>query len=301
MSAPLQRVLVAVDLSSISDRVLQRAARLPLAANAQVTVFHVVPDDLPQRAKEQAMRDARTLLREEAASLRSAVPRGVHVDANAQLGSGAKDIAQLAKSLRAELIVMGRGGGRALRDAFLGSTAERVIRLGRTPVLTVRLAARAAYSKPALALELDKHAPHVITWARRIVGPLSSRITVIHAVDTPYRGVAYPSLTPGKNDSYNAELELKASRKIAKVFDSALPPAAALRWKPHVRAGSARLVIGKAVRRADNDLLVLGTHGHTGLAYVVLGTVAGDVLREVACDVLVVPPLTSAKRATRPR
>lgn len=40
---------------------------------------------------------------------------------------------------------------------------------------------------------------------------------------------------------------------------------------------------------------MLGTHGYSGVAHVLLGTVAGDVLREVACDVLVVPGLRRAE------
>jgi nucleotide-binding universal stress UspA family protein len=66
-------------------------------------------------------------------------------------------------------------------------------------------------------------------------------------------------------------------------------------WKLLVRCGSPRLVIKKAVKKADTDLLVLGTRGFTGVAHLFLGTVAGDVLRDVACDVLVVPPRASRK------
>jgi nucleotide-binding universal stress UspA family protein len=44
-----------------------------------------------------------------------------------------------------------------------------------------------------------------------------------------------------------------------------------------------------ALGRAPH-LLVLGTRGYTGVAHILFGTVAGDVLRAVACDVLVVPP-----------
>jgi hypothetical protein len=44
------------------------------------------------------------------------------------------------------------------------------------------------------------------------------------------------------------------------------------------------------------DLLLLGTHGRAGLAHALLGTVAGDVLRDVQCDVLVVPPRRQGAR-----
>jgi nucleotide-binding universal stress UspA family protein len=62
--------------------------------------------------------------------------------------------------------------------------------------------------------------------------------------------------------------------------------------------GSPRLVIEKAVKKADTDLLVLGTHGYASVAYLFFGTVAGDVLREVSCDVLIVPPRPRASERT---
>src|SRR5690606_21521882 len=98
---------------------------------------------------------------------------------------------------------------------------------------------------------------------------------------------------------WREELRGNATRQIAKLLVAALArarvsPADAPSWKNHVQRGSARLVIKKAVKKADNDLLVLGTHGYSGVEHILLGTVAGDVLREVACDVLVVPGLRRA-------
>lgn len=92
----------------------------------------------------------------------------------------------------------------------------------------------------------------------------------------------------------------KATHQIAKLLAASLvranvSPAEAPTWKMHAQCGSARLVIEKVVKKADTDLLVLGTHGYSGVAHVLLGTVAGDVLREVACDVLVVPGLRRAE------
>jgi nucleotide-binding universal stress UspA family protein len=48
--------------------------------------------------------------------------------------------------------------------------------------------------------------------------------------------------------------------------------------------------VEKAMKRAETDLLVLGTRGYSAAAHVLLGTVAGDLLRAAKCDVLVVPP-----------
>ncbi len=47
--------------------------------------------------------------------------------------------------------------------------------------------------------------------------------------------------------------------------------------------------------KADTDLLVLGTRGRSGAAYVFLGSIAGDLLRAAKCDVLIVPPTRDRK------
>lgn len=44
-------LLVPVDLTAISDRVLGRVALLPLADGARVTLLHVVPEEFPVRAR----------------------------------------------------------------------------------------------------------------------------------------------------------------------------------------------------------------------------------------------------------
>ncbi|MCC6623920.1 MAG: universal stress protein [Deltaproteobacteria bacterium] len=288
-------MLVAVDLTPSADRVLGRVAMLPLAEGARVTLLHVVPSSLPPREQRSAARDALKALAGEARELRAALPQGVVVEELVEIGGAAGAIAARAHATGAELIVMGRGGRRALRDALLGSTAERVVRQARLPVLVVRLRPRHAYRRPALALDLDEAAHAALAMLLRTVPAPRPPVAVIHAFDDPYRRLAYPSLAEREGAARRIELQVEATRGVTRLLDAALaragvPPEGAPRWKLHVRHGSARLVIEKAVAKADHDLLVLGTQGRAGIAHVFLGTVAGDVLRAVSCDVLVTPP-----------
>src|SRR5690606_120078 len=160
---PFASVLVPLDLTPSSDRVVGRVALLPLAEGARVTLLHVVPASLPARDQRRAARDAERALAEEARHLRRSAP--VEVSLAVEVGPPAAAIGARASAAKAELVVMGRHGGRALRDAVLGSTAERVLRQSRLPVLVVRLPARAPYRRPALALDLDRAAPHVVAAA----------------------------------------------------------------------------------------------------------------------------------------
>lgn len=290
-------VLVPIDLTASSDRVLGRVSLLPLAKDASLTILHVVPSSLPYTEQQRAKADARRVLAREVAHVRKQLRRGVDVEAIVTVGGPAKEIAASATKLRVDLIVVGRGGGRPLRDSFLGSTAERVVRQARLPVLVVRLPARSAYRRPALALDLDlDHFAHeVIRSLLHVLPRPSPRVEVIHAFDAPYGHLIYPSLPEDHAEERREELRFNATRKLAKVLDAALAkadvaPEDAPLWKPHVRYGSPRRVVEKAIKKSETDLLVLGTRGHSGAAHVFLGTVAGDLLRASKCDVLLVPP-----------
>ncbi len=298
----LRALLIPVDLSAVSDRVIGRAARLPLAGDARLTLLHVVSRGLPVRDRRRAEQDARQALQAEAEHLKRSLPKGAAVRCVVKVGAPAAAIVDVAKSVKAELIVMGRGGGRVLRDDFIGSTAERVIRRGQVPVLVVRLPPRAAYRKPAIALDLDAAAPSAVALLLRVVPTPSPSVAVIHALDPPYHGLIYPSLAAEDAHEYRSHYQHKARSAVAKLLSSALAHTdAALddapRWRTHVQFGSPRSVIQKAAKKSNADLLVLGTRAHSGITYAFLGTVAGDVLRAVTCDVLMVPPLRVPKFA----
>jgi len=291
-------LLVAVDLTPISDRILARVARLPLADGARLTLLHVIAESLPVRHRRRAERDVKKALAAEARNLVKLLPLDARIELVVRVGATAKQIVACANAAKAELIVMGRGGGRALRNIFLGSTAERVIRRGTLPVLVVRLPARAPYSRSAIALDLDDTAPDIVAFMLRVLPPPRPRVAVIHAFDIPHVGSIYSSLSEEDAEEQHNEVAERTSREIAQLLATSLAradvrPDDVPTWRFHIRYDSPRLVIEKAVKKLETDLLVLGTHRYTGVAHLFLGTVAGDVLRRVACDVLVVPPRAS--------
>ena len=55
-----------------------------------------------------------------------------------------------------------------------------------------------------------------------------------------------------------------------------------------MQEGSAQEVLHRQISRLEPDLLVIGTHGRTGVAHAFLGSVAEDLLRAPPCDVLAV-------------
>jgi nucleotide-binding universal stress UspA family protein len=294
-SLDLTSLLVAHDLGPAADRVLRRVALLPFSAKARVTLLHVVPDSLPTRGRGMARRDAAEMLQKAATALAAELPDGVTVRCAVETGAVASAVAERAEQLQSELLVVGRGGGRGAREFFLGSTAERVIRAARVPVLAVRGTARAPYRQPAMAVDND-HATSVLLPALlRVLPTPAVEVGVIHAYDVPFGGLLYPSLSTDDSgevqDQYRRAARERVREHLAEALEEAqLPSALAPHWRMHVRVGSPRTVIARAVRQDAVDLLALGTRARRGLKVAFVGSVAGDMLRQLPCDVLMVPP-----------
>lgn len=72
-----------------------------------------------------------------------------------------------------------------------------------------------------------------------------------------------------------------------------------LRVRTRLETGSAPETIAAIAREESADLVVVGTHGRTGLDRVMLGSVAERVVRVAPCPVLVVRPRADAAAGTR--
>ena len=292
MSGEFHSVLIPIDLSPISDRIMRRVTLLPLHRRARVTLLHVVPRDFATTAQRLARRDARRALTLEAKHLARALPPNTVVRRIVTVGAPATEIARCAATVGADLIVMGRC--RTARGAFLGSTAERVIRRARIPVLIVRPTPRTQYRRPAVAFEPGPQAAAAIGMLLRIVPSPRPPVTIVHASDRPYEGTHYDSLPADEaaiyGDYRRAEVspEIDAAVKRA-LKDAEISPEHAPRWRTVIRSGSPRVEVPSVVKQVGADLLVVGTRGRGGIAYAYMGSVAGDLVRSVECDVLMAP------------
>jgi nucleotide-binding universal stress UspA family protein len=135
------RLLVAVDHSEVSPRVVAAAKDLALLSKGKVWVLHLlekevyaqlgdVPSESDQEA-DQAVRDGVDVLRQ----------AGVEAEGEVRpttFGHAAREILADAKEHDADVIVMGSRGRSDLTGSILGSTAHKVIHLTDRPVLVIR-------------------------------------------------------------------------------------------------------------------------------------------------------------------
>jgi len=135
-------------------------------------------------------------------------------------------------------------------------------------------------------IDFSRDADDAIDMAITLARELGSRITLLHVIHDVYVGVG--EMAAALPASYYEEIEEDVKREIQtylnKVFE------AGLQGDSIVLHGVPFQSILDTVRDQNIDLVVMGTHGRTGLRHVLLGSVAEKVIRMATCPVMVTRP-----------
>jgi nucleotide-binding universal stress UspA family protein len=146
-ATPLQRPLVAVDLSPVSLRAFAVAAALARGAGGELALVHILPhgyrgdsnspcaDDLTNAPSTIITNDAKARLHRVASELPGLT---VHEDVRVAKHSIHDELQQAAKDAGATEVVLGSHSRSVLDHLVLGSTAERMVKRASIPTLIVR-------------------------------------------------------------------------------------------------------------------------------------------------------------------
>ena len=175
------RLLCATDLSSRSDRALRRAGVLARAADAELVLLSVVDDDQPTRLVKSERREVTILLAEQSRTMHEL--QGLQPRLRVEVGDAFDAIIRVADAEEADLVVMGEHRKRLLRDVFVGTTIERVMRLGNRPVLMVNGPAERPYRRILAAVDASEPAAHALRTAHRLGFLARAELTAFHAFE----------------------------------------------------------------------------------------------------------------------
>ncbi|MGF1526782.1 MAG: universal stress protein [Candidatus Competibacterales bacterium] len=174
----------------------------------------------------------------------------------------------------------------ALKDVFVGTTAERAVRTSRRPILMANGVASGPYRQALVAVDFSQCSRDTLGVIQHLGLEQLMAISVVHVFDASETSVMKRSAVGDEHlqdyleeeqqrallalDGFLAEAHFKPIQRLVKHNDS-----------------STAHVIHEAAREISADLLVVGTHGRTGIAKFLLGSVAQEVLRSATFDVLV--------------
>jgi nucleotide-binding universal stress UspA family protein len=266
---------------------LRRAGVLAKSKGAELALVHVVDDDQPKDLVEIESREAERILGEQISSI--AELRGAQCHPMVVGGDPFDGILRVAGTINADLIILGAHRKQLLRNIFVGTTIERVIRTSRYPVLMVNTEVEQNYRNVLAAVDMSEPSARAIRAGKDLGIFEGARLTFVHAFLAMGAGLmARADITRESIDKYIADERVRAGNELAAFLrreDSVVPD-----WALRVREGTPIEVISVTLKELGPDLLLIGTQGRSGVPRVLLGSVAEEVLRSVEVDVLAVPP-----------
>jgi nucleotide-binding universal stress UspA family protein len=203
-------------------------------------------------------------------------------------GRPATVIVDEALAFRAELVVVGSRGLGPLKSMLLGSVSAEVVDHAPCPVLVVR---RPAVGSVLLAVDGSASAEAAATFVRGCHFLVHYPVEVLSVALAPSAPPPIPltGTSDAAFESYDANVETNRgwSSSIAAYAAESLH-AGGLHAQWSISQGNPAHEIIEAGRGFGSDLIILGSRGHTGLARIVLGSVARNVLLHTHASVLIV-------------
>jgi nucleotide-binding universal stress UspA family protein len=300
---PVHTILFPTDLSERADQAFPLACSLARDCGARVVVLYVMPPPLgPELIEARHRPDEYRRGPRQALHRVQAPGDNVRVEHRLEEGNAAEVILEVARDLGAGLVVMGTHGRTGPGHLLFGSVAEAVLRKAPCPVLTVKAPPPATPGGGAAGARPGEGRPEgTILWPlRTILHPtdasacsreafrlacslardhgarlIALRVTAVP--DLVYEGYGTPG-SPLAEEEYVAE-----ARKDVGELRPADP---GLALERRVEEGDPAAEILRVAAEAGADLIVMGTHGRTGLRHLLLGSVAEQVVRKAPCPVL---------------
>jgi len=274
-------LLAATDFSAAATSAVRRAALIASQLGATLHVLHVVSplnlypgQNIDAAARNDAALDgAAEQLRPLLSSL--AEEFGIHTHAAWRIGRVHAQIADYAREVAADLVVVGARGEHSLMRSFLGSTTSRLLRVYGSPILIVRRP-NWLYEHVLVAVDFSADSEAALVWGRRLAG--ETCLDVLHVLEPEMDR----RLSRTEREAANADMRTIAHNLMANLLAS-LPGKNA----PHVETGYVPTRILELAQQWHSDLVVVGRHGRGGLEAFLLGSVSKHVVQAAECDVLV--------------
>ncbi len=202
-------------------------------------------------------------------------------------GTPFQTIREYARRHEIDVVAMGTTGRTGLDRVLLGSVTENVLRTARTPVLAVPpnagdiTADDVAFERLLLPTDGSDGAAIAVEWGTELAKGLESTVDTLYSVDpSPFSGIQEP------DEIYDA-LERRGEEAIETVRDRARDAGVSI--SASIASGSPASVILTYASDNDVDLIVMGTHGRTGIGQWFLGSVTENVVRQADVPVFCVP------------
>lgn len=278
----IRRIVAAVDASEPARHAAERAVSLAGRWGAELTLVHVYETVPAESASILTATSLNEQSRVAAERGMKALTKAIGEPQDHTIVRPGRDvpgtICEVARDSEADLVVVGTIGRTGVSRFFLGSVAESIVRQAHCPVWVERTPQPTMREVERLVVctDLSPMSEAGVALASSLATNLGVVVEMVYALEAPYQ-----ALSSEVHRKLTAEREEQLTRLGAKYFKDVAPRITIVEGANIVDAVTAHAA------RTSADLLVLATHGRTGLSRVFMGSIAERVTRFAPCSVLV--------------
>jgi nucleotide-binding universal stress UspA family protein len=286
----MKRVLHPTDFSPNAYPAFLRSLEVCRTTGAELHLLHVTESlgDDPIRGAFESKQDdssfhkrifdrADTEMKKLAAE---AEAQGVKVKrVHARGGAPGDIILEYDESERPDLIVMGTHGRRGMRRMLAGSVASEVVRFAQNPVMTVPAKTKrwaGELTRILVPVDYSIHAKRSLVYASELAAAFEASLHILHVIEKPVFPAFYDASVEMMFGNVEAMIE-ESHQELERMLDDIEAPRVSTRIE--VIQGHAVEAILDTAETRNCDLIVLSTHGLTGVSRFLIGSVSERVIR----------------------
>jgi len=293
----INRILYPTDFSITARHALGHALFLAEQFEAELHMLHAVisherdpraperrfpePPDILQRLFEIADSEMAQIIEANQAKTFTLI------ESKVQGFSAGQVILNYANEHDIDLIVMGTHGRRGPARVFLGSVTEEVTRQANCPVLTLRSQKETptgeAIEKILVPIDFSDHSRAALSHAREIAALYGSSLQLLHAIEDPIYPYFYSPAGGFSVAQQVDELREKSDNALDKLLEESEGPDVPV--EKFVVTGRPATEIARFAEENGSDMIVIATHGLSGLERLLVGSTAEQVVRLADCPV----------------
>jgi nucleotide-binding universal stress UspA family protein len=201
-------------------------------------------------------------------------------------GVAADGINNACDKYKAELIVTGLKGHSIFENIFIGSVAQRIFELAKVPVFGVHEDLKTLPQKALYCCDFLSSGSKAYDWTKKLLEICSFQLDLMHIV-TP---TSVLEIKDNKNNINSLAEALEEAEALAKENIEKLIKSLNGEVKPFVQQ-NAIIPVGEEIiahiEEHQNDLAILGSHGHTGVKKWLMGSTSDYIIKRAKTSVLV--------------
>ena len=297
----LKKILVPVDFSKTSDKAVDYALFLAEKYRAKVTLFHAVvllqedvDEDEHLKAYETIIEKKEEKRRKYLKSHEAKGARlGVQIDSVLMRGiTPAETILNFIEDKKFDVIVIGTHGLSELMKWWLGSVAEKIVRYSPIPVITVHkdFKRKPAIRKVLFPVDLSEHSKMAVKKGMRLISTFDAKPTLMFVVEQQQHPFYYMQSSEPILKS-NPALKKQLMKNLMAMAGSQKEKAAY-----HLAEGKPHKQIEAYANTKNIDLIIMASHGMSGLEHFLIGSNTERVVNVAPCPVLTIPVRSQQKK-----